>query len=51
LKQKDLRRENRRIGVTLEDTEEKSGKYGEDILPVCGKSEEAVDAKKYLKML
>jgi len=34
LKQKDLRRENKRIGVGVGDTEEKSGECEEDILPV-----------------
>jgi hypothetical protein len=34
LKQKDLRRENKRIGVAVGDMEEKSGKYEQDILPV-----------------
>jgi hypothetical protein len=50
LKQKDLRRENRRIAVGVGDAEEKSGECEEDILPVGGKSEEAADLKKYLKM-
>jgi len=36
LKQKDLRRENKRIGVAVEDTEEKSGECDEGILPVRG---------------
>jgi len=49
LKQKDLRREDRGIGVAVGDAEEKSGKYEEDILPVGCKSEEAADLKKYLK--
>ena len=33
------------------DGEEKSGECGEDILQAGGKSEEAADLKKYLKML
>jgi hypothetical protein len=49
LKQKELRRENRRIGVAVEDVEEKSGKCEEDIFPVGGKSKEAADLKKYIK--
>jgi len=32
------------------DTEGKSGEWEEDISPVGGKSEEAADLKKYLKM-
>jgi len=51
LKQKDLRSENRRIGVVAGDAEEKNGECEEDILPVGGKSEEAADLKNYLKML
>jgi hypothetical protein len=51
LKQKDLRKENKRIGVAVGDIEEKSGGWEEDILPVGGKSKEAADLKKFLKML
>jgi len=51
LKQKDLRKENKRIGVGVRDSGEQSGKCKEDILPVGCKSEEASDLKKYLKML
>jgi hypothetical protein len=47
----DKRRENRRIGVAGGDLEEKRGGCEESILPVGGKSEEAADLKKYLKML
>jgi hypothetical protein len=50
LKQKDLRRENKRIGVAVGDAEEKSGECEEDILPFGGKSEKMADLKKYLKM-
>jgi hypothetical protein len=44
-------RRNRRIGVAVGDAEEKSGECEEEGLPVTDKSEEAVDLKKYLKML
>jgi hypothetical protein len=50
LKQKNLRRENRRIGGAVGEAEEKSGECEEGVLPVGGKSEEA-DLKNYLKML
>jgi hypothetical protein len=51
LKQKDLKRENRRSGVAVEDEEEKSGECEEDILPVIGKYEKASDLKKNLNVL
>jgi hypothetical protein len=51
MKQKDLRRENRRSRDVVGNTEEKSGECEKDILPVGGKSEEVADLKKYLKML
>ena len=51
LKQKDLRIENIRIGVVVGGTEEKNGVGEEDGLAVAGKSKEAADLKKYLKML
>ena len=51
LKQKDLRRENRRIGVGIGDAEEKNGECEKDILPVGCKSEEAAHLKKDPNML
>ena len=51
LKQKDLKKENRRIGVGVGGTEEKNGESEEGVLLVAGKSEEASDLKKYHKML
>ena len=47
----DKRREKRRIGVAVGETEEKYGECEEDGLAVTGKSEKASDLKKYLKML
>ena len=52
LKQLDNRgRRNRTIGVAAGHAGEKGGENEEDILPVSGKSEEAGDSKKYLKMV
>jgi uncharacterized protein YdaT len=51
LKQKDLRKESRRSAVEVGETKVKSGECEKDNLPVGGKSEEAVDLKKYFKML
>jgi len=51
LKQKDLRRENRRIGDVVGETEEKYGECEEEGLPVTDKSEEAADLKKYIGSL
>jgi hypothetical protein len=51
LKRKNLRRENTRSGVAVGEKEEKNGEGREDILPSGGKSEEASDLKKCLKML
>jgi hypothetical protein len=50
-KRKNQRKENSRFGVVVGDTEEKDGECKENILSAGGKSEEASDLKKYLKML
>jgi hypothetical protein len=49
LKQKDLRRARRRIGVVVGKKGEKSSECEENILSVGGKPEEAGNLKKYLK--
>ena len=40
----------RSVELAVGDIEEKSGGWEEDILPVGGKSKEAADLKKYLKV-
>jgi len=50
LKQRDPR-EEKSIRVAVGHGGEKGSKYKEDILPIGGKSEEAADLKKYLKVL